>query len=80
MKTATRKARAEVFVLCSLIGRERSGRDLRKALKRKGLKTSLAGFYSIISRLENSNSISCRHEHKKVFGIAVIERFYRIAS
>jgi len=59
---------------------EITGRDLRAALKEKGIKKSGPAFYQLMSRLEESDFVSKRVQPKNVEGQEIKESLYKISG
>ena len=61
-----RLSHLQCLVLASLGGRERAGREVRKALDAKGHRSSSQAFYQAMSRLEDDGLIEGRSEQVEV--------------
>jgi DNA-binding PadR family transcriptional regulator len=54
------------------------GRDIRKELARRGERRTLAAFYQMMSRLEESSLVEGWYDQRVVDGQSIKERCYRI--
>lgn len=67
-------------ILDCMASKEITGRDLRAALKEKGIKKSGPAFYQLMSRLEDSDFVKKRIEPKNVEGHEIKESLYKISG
>ncbi|QDT94151.1 hypothetical protein [Gimesia algae] len=69
----------QFFVLSVLLDGQKSGREVRDLLATKhGQKKTLAAFYQLMSRLEESGMVKGWYESKHVEGVTIKERRYEI--
>jgi hypothetical protein len=68
----------QFLVLSILMNSERSGRYVRGELAKHGQKKTLASFYQLMARLEETDMVEGWYETKVIDGQTVKERFYRI--
>lgn len=59
---------------------EITGRDLRAALKEKGVSKSGPAFYQLMNRLEDSDFVKKRVEPKNIEGQEIKESLYKIGG
>lgn len=68
-------------VLSELIAREKTGRDIREALKTKHkVKRSSPAFYQLMGRLEEAGMVEGRYEQSTVDGQPIKIRWYKITA
>lgn len=65
-------------VLDALGAREKAGRELREALKARGIRKTGPAFYQLMARLEEAKFVKGWYEQKAVEGEVVRERRYKI--
>jgi len=68
----------QFLMLSVLLNKKRTGRDVRAELANKGQKKTLAAFYQLMSRMEESGWIKGWYETKHINGQTVKERHYEI--
>jgi DNA-binding PadR family transcriptional regulator len=70
----------QFLALGLLTGGEQSGREIRDAGRRFGVRRSLAAFYQFMARLERDGLIEGWYDQIKVGDQLVVERRYRITA
>ena len=68
----------QFLILTALLSDKRTGREIRSELKKQGQKKSLAAFYQLMSRMEETGYVRGWYETKHVDGQTVKERHYEI--
>ncbi len=71
----------QFYVLSTLMDGEKSGREVREKLQSEHKqKKTLAAFYQLMSRLEDTNMVRGWYESKHIDGVTIKERRYKILS
>jgi DNA-binding PadR family transcriptional regulator len=70
----------QFLVLGVLTGDDRSGRTLREALGRHGVRRTAPAFYQLMARLERQRLVDGWYQPVAVGDQAVTERWYRITA
>src|SRR5262245_313802 len=68
----------QFLVLGTLRGGERTGRAVRKALARHGVRRSAPAFYQMMARLEDAGLAAGEYDQKVVDGQIIKERRYAL--
>ncbi|WP_417378172.1 hypothetical protein [Gimesia sp.] len=69
----------QFYVLSILMEGQKTGREVREMLRTEhGQKKTLAAFYQLMSRLEDSDLIKGWYESKHIDGVTIKERRYEI--
>jgi hypothetical protein len=68
----------QFLVLQILLGRERSGREVRERLAEEGARKSLAAFYQMMARLEDAKMVEGSYRAIEINGQKFQERWYKI--
>ncbi len=67
-------------VLGALLGAPCYGRQVRKALRERGVRRILAAFYQLMARLEDAGFVEGWYEQEVIRGQLIKERHYRITA
>jgi DNA-binding PadR family transcriptional regulator len=67
-------------VLTALLAAPRNGRELRRALRERGVRRTLAAFYQLMARLEDAGFVEGWYEQEVIRGQLIKERHYRITA
>jgi DNA-binding PadR family transcriptional regulator len=67
-------------VLTALLSDSRNGRDLRRTLRERGVRRTLAAFYQLMARLEDAGFVEGWYEQEVIRGQWIKERHYRITA
>ena len=70
----------QMLVIEALGARRVSGRELREAMGKLGLKKTAPAFYQLMSRLEEGHFVEGEYEQKLIDRVAIKERFYRLTG
>jgi len=70
----------QFLVLGMLRGGERTGRVVRRTLKRHGIERSGPAFYQMMARLEDAGLVAGEYDQKIVDGQIIKERRYSLTS
>ena len=65
-------------VLDALGAQERSGREVRAALRERGIRKSGPGFYQLMARLEDAGFVKGWYDQKVIDGQIIKERRYKM--
>ncbi len=57
-----------------------SGRQLRIAMEGEGFNKSMPAFFAMMARAEHDGLVECWDNPKIVFGVAIQERWFKIAE
>ena len=67
-------------VLTALLAASRNGHALRRALRERGVRRTLAAFYQLMARLEDAGFVEGWYEQEVIRGQLIKERHYRITA
>lgn len=67
-------------VLAALRAAPSNGRELRRALRERGVRRTLAAFYQLMARLEEAEFVDGWYEQEVIRGQLIKERHYRITA
>ena len=67
-------------VLAALGAAPSNGRELRRALRERGVRRTLAAFYQLMARLEDAGFVDGWYEQEVIRGQLIKERHYRITA
>lgn len=67
-------------VLTALLSEARNGRELRRSLRERGVRRTLAAFYQLMARLEDAGFAEGWYEQEVIRGQLIKERHYRITA
>lgn len=70
----------QFMILALLQARDASGKEIREALRRSGVRRSGPGFYQIMSRLEDAGCVRGEYRQEIVDGQIIRERCYEITA
>ncbi len=70
----------QFLILSQALTDELSGREMRERLAAHGVRRTLAAFYQLMSRLEESGLIEGRYVAKAIKGQSVRERRYAVTT
>ncbi|MGC4017501.1 MAG: helix-turn-helix transcriptional regulator [Luteolibacter sp.] len=70
----------QIAVLDALGPREKSGRELREALKSLNVNKSGPAFYQMMARLEDSKFVTGKYDEKIIDGQRIKERRYTLTG
>jgi DNA-binding PadR family transcriptional regulator len=70
----------QFLVLGLLRGGDKTGRHVRRALARHGIRRSAPAFYQMMARLEDARLVAGEYDQKIVDGQIIKERRYRLTS
>jgi len=67
-------------VLAALLAEPRNGRELRRGLRERGVRRTLAAFYQLMARLEDAGYVEGWYEQEVIRGQLIKERHYRMTA
>jgi DNA-binding PadR family transcriptional regulator len=70
----------QFVVLGSLLGRERTGREVREELRRYRVRQSGPAFYQMMARLESTGLVKGWYTQEVIEGQIIKERHYRLMA
>lgn len=69
------------FQIITIIGaREKAGREIRDALRKRGVQQSLASFYMLMKRMKDVGLVKRRSEQLFVKGHAATQSYYKVTG
>ena len=75
-----RLSHIQFMVLALLQANDATGKEIREALRRAGVRRSGPGFYQIMARLEDGRFVRGQYQQQIVEGQIIRERYYQITA